>query len=48
MVRRKYTMMRWTLVQLRRIARRYAINFDNAVESSRKAVREPCDPQGRM
>jgi hypothetical protein len=46
MTRWKYVMMRWTLVQLRRIARRYSINFDNAAESSKKAL-PPLDPQSR-
>jgi hypothetical protein len=35
----RYRLMRWTLVQLRRLARRYCINFENAVESSAKDVR---------
>lgn len=35
----RYTLLRWTLVQLRRAADRWAINFENAAESSRKDVR---------
>lgn len=46
MVGIRYRSLRWALVQLRRVAVRYGINFDNAAESSRKAVRRR-DPQGR-
>ncbi len=35
----RYRLMRWTLVQLRRLARRYHVNIENAFESSAKDVR---------
>jgi hypothetical protein len=34
----RYSSMRWVLVVLRRLARRYNVDFDNAVESSAKSV----------
>jgi len=35
----RYRLLRWSLVKLRRLSRRYCINFDNAVESSAKDMR---------
>lgn len=37
---RRYRTLRWVLVQLRRASTRWAINFDNAVESSAKDMRD--------